>query len=150
LRQQDVRQTWHVSLNGQRLGPLVSDDNDMVVYFPVPAGRLLDSENVLKVEQSVAGRPGPDDIRVGQIALDSRAVQQVLGECTAEIEVIDADSKQHLPCRLTVVDAAGALQTVGATSDDHLAVRPGVVYTADGQAKFGLPAGRYTIYAGRG
>ena len=40
--------------------------------------------------------------------------------------------------------------TVGATSGGRLAVRPGVVYTGTGQATFGLPAGKYTIYAGRG
>lgn len=30
------------------------------------------------------------------------------------------------------------------------AVRPGVVYTSSGTARFGLPAGDYTIYTGRG
>jgi hypothetical protein len=29
-------------------------------------------------------------------------------------------------------------------------VRPGIVYTSSGTARIGLPAGRYTIYAGRG
>ncbi|HUE73300.1 MAG TPA: CehA/McbA family metallohydrolase, partial [Pirellulaceae bacterium] len=33
---------------------------------------------------------------------------------------------------------------------NQLAVRPGIVYTASGQARFGLPAGKYTVYAGRG
>jgi hypothetical protein len=49
-----------------------------------------------------------------------------------------------------VLNRDGALQSVGATSNDHLAVRPGIVYTADGLARFGLPAGKYTVYAGRG
>ena len=40
--------------------------------------------------------------------------------------------------------------TVGAKSGDGLAVRPGVVYTGNGRAAFGLPAGKYTVYAGRG
>ena len=56
LRQQDVKQAWHVSLNGQRLGPLVLDENDTVIYFAVPAGRLLDGNNLLKIEQAVGGR----------------------------------------------------------------------------------------------
>src|SRR5262249_29933577 len=55
-----------------------------------------------------------------------------------------------VPCRLTVLDARGALMTVGAASGQGLAVRPGVLYTADGKARFGLPAGEYTLYAGRG
>ena len=29
-------------------------------------------------------------------------------------------------------------------------MRPGVIYSGDGDAKFGLPPGDYTIYAGRG
>ncbi len=55
-----------------------------------------------------------------------------------------------MPCRITVVNAGGALAALGAKSGEHLAVRAGIVYTGTGQAKFGLPAGAYTIYAGRG
>jgi hypothetical protein len=40
--------------------------------------------------------------------------------------------------------------TVGAKSSNLLAVRPGVIYTSTGKARFGLPTGDYTIYAGRG
>ena len=29
-------------------------------------------------------------------------------------------------------------------------MRPGVLYTSDGKARFGVPAGEYTIHAGRG
>ena len=39
---------------------------------------------------------------------------------------------------------------VGTASGGRLAVRPGVVYSGDGKARFGLPAGDYTIHAGRG
>jgi len=150
MRQQDVKQAWHVSLNGKRLGLLVRDENDMVVYLAVPAGRLVSGENVLRIEQERTARPQPDDVRVGEIVLDERPLKDVLNECTVAVEVRDADSKQPLPCRITIASASSALQTVGAASDDRLAVRPGVVYTADGRARFGLPPGRYTIYAGRG
>ena len=67
-----------------------------------------------------------------------------------EIEVVDADTQQHLPARLTIVDEDGALQSTGAASNHHLAVRPGIVFTSTGRARIGLPAGKYTIYAGRG
>ena len=40
--------------------------------------------------------------------------------------------------------------TTGAKSTERLAVRPGVIYSANGRAKFGLPAGTYTVVAGRG
>jgi hypothetical protein len=42
------------------------------------------------------------------------------------------------------------LQALGTKSSDKLAVRSGVVYTADGHAQISLPAGQYTVFAGRG
>src|SRR5262245_39008672 len=33
LRQQDVKQTWKVLLNGKEIGRLPPDENDTVVYF---------------------------------------------------------------------------------------------------------------------
>src|SRR5579864_2891761 len=45
LRQQDVRQTWKVLLNGKELGRLPPDENDMAIVLPVPAGRLIAGEN---------------------------------------------------------------------------------------------------------
>jgi hypothetical protein len=145
LRQQDVKQTWKVLLNGKDLGRLVIDENDTQIVLPVPAGRLADGENVLVVEAS--GRI-PDDIRVGEITLDDRPVKDVLNESAVEITV--REDGAPVPCRITILSARGALATTGATSTERLAVRPGVVYTADGTAKFGLPAGDYTIHAGRG
>src|SRR5207249_328525 len=40
LRQQDVKQTWKVHLNGTELGRLIQDENDTELVLPVPAGRL--------------------------------------------------------------------------------------------------------------
>lgn len=145
LRQQDVRLTWKVLLNGKELGRLISDENDTIIYLPVPAGRVLAGENTLTIEQ--AGK-GIDDIRVGDIVLDDRPVAKVLSECSVEV------SAGELPCRISVVKIVNkdeeALMTVGAKSNDTLAVRPGVIYTSTGKALFGLPAGSYRIYAGRG
>ena len=50
------------SLNGKELARLTADENDQVLYFPVPKGRLIDGGNTLAVE--AAGKGG-DDIRVG-------------------------------------------------------------------------------------
>jgi hypothetical protein len=150
LRQQDVKQTWKVRLNGKELGPLPPDENDMIVYLPVPAGTLVEGDNTLAVEQ--VGKV-PEDVRVGEATLIDRPRQQVLSEATVDVTVLDAGRPGEsvpLPCRLTVLDAGGALASVGAASDEHLAVRPGVVYTGTGHARFGLPAGDYTVYAGRG
>ncbi|MBY0524829.1 MAG: CehA/McbA family metallohydrolase [Gemmataceae bacterium] len=148
LRQQDVKQTWKVLLNGKERGRLHTDENDMVIYLPLPSAALVNGENTLQIEQ--VGQT-PDDIRVGEISLDDRPVNQVLSEAMVEIGVTDAEQKDTpLPCRITVLNSQGALMTVGARSGDHLAVRPGVIYTGSGRARFGLPAGTYTIHAGRG
>ncbi len=147
-RQQDLKQSWKVSLNGRDLGRLVRDENDMVVYRPVPAGTLRSGVNELKIEQ--LGRRGVDDIRVGAITLDDRPMQQALMEATVEIQVTDSATSEPIPCRITVLNEAGALMTVGAESNDEMAVRPGIVYCGHGRASFGLPAGRYTVFAGRG
>ena len=58
-------------LAGKPLGKLVRDENDMRIYFPIPAERLSEGENVLRIEQPQA-RPPIDDIRVGEIKLHSR------------------------------------------------------------------------------
>jgi hypothetical protein len=149
LRQQDVKQNWRVRLNGKDLGRLVVDENDMVLCLAVPAGTLVEGENVLRIE--AGGRHAqPDDIRIGEIALRARTRDAVLSEAMVEVEIVDAETSRRLPARVTIVNSRGALQTVGAVSGGELAVRPGIVYTGDGRARFGLPAGKYTLYAGRG
>jgi hypothetical protein len=147
LRQQDVKQDWRVLLNGEKLGGLTADENDMVIALPIPVGKLKDGENVLRIEQE--GKLA-DDVRVGEIVLHSRPVKEVLAQASVQVELRDVDSGEHLPGRLTIVNEGGALQTVGAASSKSTAVRPGVVYTSTGKAEFGLPPGKYTIYAGRG
>ena len=126
------------------------DENDLVVYVPVPASALSEGENLLRIESPARGPLPSDDIRVGQIRIEPRAVREVLNEGTVELEVVDAEQRESLPCRITIVDANRSLHMTGAASNDQLAVRPGTIYSSRGQAKFGLPAGRYTIYAGRG
>lgn len=150
LRQQDVKQVWKVLLNGRELGHLLADENDTELVLPIPPGRLAGGENKLTVEAT--GR-APDDIRVGEITLDERPVREVLSEAAVEVvvrEEVRPGERVPVPCRLTVLNARGALATTGAASTDRLAVRPGVIYTADGTARFGLPAGDYTVHAGRG
>src|SRR5439155_11341819 len=119
-------------------------ENDTILYLPIPAGRLA-ADNILTIEQ--VGKAS-DDIRVGAITLDDRPIDQVLGEASIEIDVTEAG--KPVPCRLTVVNKDGALMTVGARWTATRAVRPGIVYTSDGQARFGLRAGDCTIDAGRG
>jgi len=145
FRQQDVRQSWKILLADKELGRLQTTEDDTVIYLPVPPGWLVTGENTLKIEQ--VGKIA-DDIRVGAIILDDRPVAKVLGEATVDIAV--TEEGQPIPCRLTILNSEGALMTVGGPTGDHLAVRPGVIYTGNGKVTFGLPAGEYTINAGRG
>lgn len=150
LRQQDVKQAWRVLLNDKPLGELVRDEGEMVVYLPIGPGQLVDGDNRLLIECTALGRGTEDDIRVGEIYLDPRPQRQVLGEASLDLAVVDAEGGQPLPARLTIVDERGGLQTTDAVSNEGRAVRQGVIYSRDGRARFQLPAGRYTIYAGRG
>lgn len=147
LQQDDVKLGWRVVLNGEQLGLLIQDEKEMVVYWPVPPGLLKEGENVLVVEPETNV---PDDIRVGKLSLLAGSPEEVMSEATVIVTVADAESGRPLPARITVVDADGVLHQLGAASNDSLAVRPGVVYTGTGRASFGLPAGTYTVYAGRG
>src|ERR1043166_2461270 len=113
LRQQDVRLTWKVLLNGKEIGRLLTDENDTVVYLPIPAWRIVDGDNTLVIEQ--VGKAS-DDIRVGEITLDDRPVAKVLNEANVEIDV--AEDNKPVPSRITVVNKDGALITVGAKSND--------------------------------
>ncbi len=150
LQTEDVKQSWSVEINGKSLGRLPRDENPMVVCFAVPEGTVREGTNRLRIHQETNRRSTPDDVRIGRISLIRSPRDQVLAASTLEVEVVDGDSGKHLPTRLTIVNDRGALQSVGAESNDHLAIRPGTVYTSDGRARFGLPAGRYQVFAGRG
>ncbi|MFP6647841.1 MAG: CehA/McbA family metallohydrolase [Pirellulaceae bacterium] len=147
LRQQDVKQTWKVFVNGTMISKLQQDENDMVRYLAVPASVLQAGKNQLTV--STDSTRGPDDIRVGEISLFDQPRAVVLSEAEVTIRVVDSDGRE-IPCRLTILNQSGALSAVGAQSSTTLAVRPGVVYTANGLARLGLQAGTYRVIAGRG
>ncbi|HXG60326.1 MAG TPA: CehA/McbA family metallohydrolase [Planctomycetota bacterium] len=146
LRQADVKREWHVSLNGRRLGRLLPQEVPTVLALPVPAGLLRDGDNDVVVEARAADPP--DDIRVGDFRVAPRPPAQAVGE--AQLQVLVLEGGRAVPARLTVIDAEGYLAPLTAPPDQKLAVRPGVVYTADGHARFALPAGRYTLVATRG
>jgi hypothetical protein len=147
LRQRDVKQAWEVTLQGQPVGRLRQDENDIVSFLALPRGALRTGANTLLVRS--AGKL-TDDIEVGDIRLFDQPLEQGLSEAQLDIAVSDAATSAGLPCRLTIVDEHGSLMTLGAKSTERLAVRPGVIYSSDGRASFSLPVGKYTLYAGRG
>ena len=146
LRQYDVKLNWRIELNGEPLGALATDEKDLVVYLSIPPGRLQ-AENKLSI---TCIDPQADDIRVGEIRLFESSVDSVLSQARVAIEIFDAESEEHLPSRLTIINGRGILQTVLPDTINHLAVRPGYIYTADGRINFSLPAGTYTLFASRG
>jgi hypothetical protein len=86
---------------------------------------------------------------VGALGVSSfRTGERVAG--TVLVRVTEAKTGRPLPCRLTILDSSGNLAAVQAEKSPQIAVRPGVVYTATGEARFTLPQGRYTVYATRG
>ncbi len=150
LRQQDVKERWNVKLNDVQLGRLSNDANDHIRSFVVPAKTLKQGENIFKIEQLITKRSKPDDIRVGEVILHKRSLNNLLAESSLKIEVTDAQTKSATPCRITIVRTDGAMPSIGTVSHDHLAIRPGTVYTSTGSANVTLPAGDYVVYAGRG
>lgn len=167
LRQEGTKQTWTVSLNGEKIGLLQRDHNHLEHGFVVPEGLLKETGNVLEV---FTNSETPDDIHVGDVVLHEkrfdfgadlvgeleknrgfvRVVPQLEGSLSLECR--DEASGDPIPCRFTIVDAkTGALAFLGVESDDRLAVREGVIYTLDGKAEFAIdPMRDYRIYCGRG
>ena len=146
LRQYDVKQNWQVFLNNNLLGSLVEDEKDLLTYLPVKPGAVRDGQNIIRI---AAKNTVSDDIRVGEVFLNSRPMKSVLSESTIDLEVID-ENDQHIPSHLTFIGENGALQTVSGAAHDGLAIRQGHVYSASGKVSITLPAGTYTVYAGRG
>lgn len=147
LRQYDVKQSWQVLLNGNKLGNLVTDINDMLIYMAVPFKTLRSGVNIIHISlvSEIA-----DDILVGQVVLHPRTKNQLLHEGTLHLEVLDKRTKSAIPSRITITNSNGILQTVAATAQGPFAVRPGTIYSLNGKVSLSLPAGNYTIYAGRG
>ena len=151
LTQRDVRYEWRIVLNGAALGILERDEQPMTIYREIPAGGLVAGTNYLTVAQV---GDEVDDIMIGRISLFDRPRIDILSEGSVTIEVLDAETKEPLPSRITIIDAQRTLQTVAVPSDSaavvHRAFRTGTIYTGDGWATFGVPEGSYTVYASRG
>ncbi len=144
--QRDVKQTWPVLLNGQKLGSLTRAETALECVFAVPAGALRDGENVLVIETPLTF----DDIEVGPVILDSRPVAEALAGAMIQVSVTDAATHDSMPCRLTLTRPDGTLQPLRAEPVGDVAARAGVVYTKDGKAVISVPPGDYVLYAGRG
>ena len=147
VRHQDLKQPWRVALNGREIAQLPLDESDMFTYWDVPAGTLNDGANEMRIH--CTGR-GSDDVRLGQVTLIDRPREELLSEATVTVTVHEAPGARITSSRLTVTDDHGTLVALGNASRSGQAVRPGVIYSVAESVQLKLPAGRYTIYAGRG
>ncbi|MCA9137219.1 MAG: CehA/McbA family metallohydrolase, partial [Planctomycetales bacterium] len=146
LRQHDVKQTWDVRLNDRSIGRLTRDENAMQVDFAVPSGVVVDGDNQLEIRQS---GDESDDISIGHVELRHESIKSFRNQATAKVNLVDTTGSP-IPGRITILDHEGTLIPVGETSDEGLAIREGVVYTAHGSATFGVAGGDYRIVASRG
>lgn len=144
--QSQVKLNWPVKLNGKKLGSLTTAETPMETLFALPAGALIGGENVLLIEAA----PGLDDIEVGPVVLEEQPVKAFLSAASIQAEVTNAADASAMPCRLTLTRPDGTLQPLLAAPAGAVAARTGVVYTRDGRAVISVPAGDYTLHAGRG
>jgi len=148
IRQRDVKNsTWPVILNGQKLGVLQDDERDMARVLPIPPNLLRSGFNTLEIK----GEPGrfSDDIEIEEIRIEPLPVHSWLTQTSVSVKILTDGAPA--PVRLTVVDAEGALAPLATLRPEaYEAIRTGVLYTPDGIANIGLPAGEYRIFASRG
>src|SRR5437879_3655846 len=69
---------------------------------------------------------------------------------SVQLLVTEAHTGQPLPCRITILDSQRNLAAIEPVQSAGIASRPGVLYTANGEARFTLPQGRYSVYVTRG
>lgn len=147
LDQINVRGRWNINLNGERLGTLVKDEQAQRAAWPIPPLMVKAGKNELTIGYE-AGQPNTDDIYLGHLAIDRQFPANSAGAHSVKVVVNDG----AMPCRITVSTADGRLVTTGNLTTKTSAVRPGVIYTLDGQAEIGLPelGEALTITASRG
>lgn len=150
IHQRDVDSPWTIELNGSDVGLLRPSDDQIDAWYVLPAGSLSDGTNRLRIHSE----GGSDDITLGNLRLVSATRREHFETRLVQVRVTerDTDPARGLPVRLTLVDleAQGEAPDVFFGEAETTAVRPGVVYTSNGDASFELPRGRYEIHALRG
>jgi hypothetical protein len=118
----------------------------------VPAGALHDGTNHLAIVPPKEN----DDIVVREIKVVSGPIGTAIHEATLELKATESTGNIITPCRFTIVSETGTLPPLVDADEGKsarpltMAIRPGVIYSATGRARVGLPRGRYVVYASRG
>lgn len=144
ITQYDVKLLWNVSLNGTVIGRLIQDEKRTTAYFSIPAAVLKADGNVLIIqsEEKIA-----DDIMVGAIRIHRGSVENLM-TAALDLSVVGEDSLT-IPARITLINDKRSLQTMLASPDNDMAIRPGCIYL-DSEVTIRIPAGTYVAYATRG
>ena len=154
IRQDDVKQDWTVTLNGKKLGSLFLMEADVMHTLPIPPNILRDGENEVLISAKTA-----DDILILSLAIADDSKTNLFNAGGSLTVRVEDSTRQPLPARITIMDTNGtltALQLVTRAAGDldgsptNRAVRPGVVYTANGSATVKLLPGKYRVFATRG
>ena len=146
VHQRHVSNAWTLEVNGREIAELERHEDRRVAHYRLPPGTLVDGPNRLAF---VPSQPA-DDVTLGDVRLIEASLREVFDLRPVQVEVVDADGGRALPARVTVIHADGEPARPYFAEDLLTAVRPGVVYTADGRAGFELPRGRYRIGATHG
>ncbi len=145
VRQRNVNEPWHIEINGRRVATLRTVEELVEEFYVVPGGVLREGENRFEL----VGDVPTDDITFGDVRLVEAPLARVFDLRPVTVRVVDGDGAP-LPARVTVLDSSGELATLFSAERLHTAVRKGVCYTDDGEARMQLPAGRYRVFATRG
>lgn len=121
LRQQNVKENWTISLNGEQLGKLHINEIDMRVYYEVEFDLVKDGENTLTIECPRSRKS--DDIRVGDITLLAQTKRSLLQTTTLEVAVAEVILKPHLVSKSkendrTIVTSAPSYVSIKERSDE--------------------------------
>jgi hypothetical protein len=146
MRHRDVNDPWTIRINGRDVGQLVVGAERAFHAYPVPPSVLLTGTNRLEIESA----RGEDDITIGEITLHLHTLREHFDLRPLDVRVLDAATGKGIPARITIVSVDGERPDVYYADTERHAVRPGIVYTADGPAHLEVPAGKYRVTATRG
>ena len=144
--QRSVNARWSVRINDVEVAACRRADGLLEVFHPLPPGTVVLGENRLTL---TTDQPD-DDITFGRVRLIHQPFRVALNLRDVEVRVTDRATSEALPARITIRRADGVLPDLFEAQDLHQAVRPGVVYTDHGVARFAVRAGVYEVFAARG
>ncbi|MBK6938931.1 MAG: PHP domain-containing protein [Planctomycetes bacterium] len=142
----DVSDDWSVVLNGKVVASLAREVERAARLYELPERSLADGTNTLLVRSE----RGTDDILVGDVRLQAGSIRELKKLAALDVVVLDADSREPLPARITVLDGSGQRTPLWYATSPATAVRTGVTYTKGGVAHIEAAAGALTIVATRG